>query len=490
MSLWLGLSPMLLALGGAIVAMVFDGAGKRSLAVAGGSMFLFAAAVVSAWLGFNADLALLDGVAIAVGKGYSMVSAAVYLVAAITLIGGSTYLAEARFGGQVAALTSLLAAASSLLASSLDLLLVIIALETIAILSYALVSVSRSRRGDEAAMKYFIQGAVATGFALYAFSILFALYGGSTYLPQIAGAAGEMAGSAALLAMVLLVGMYAYKLSAFPLHSWAPDAYETAPASVTAFMGTAPKLAVLASLMLVFPLMGFSAEGFSTAGYFVLALLAVASILFGNLTGLKQTSFTRMLAYSGIAQMGYALVGASAMFAAAGNRTAFSVLIMGIAYAVAAAGAFMGAHAVSAALPAWDGSVAGLAGIGRKRPLLAAAMTVMMLSLTGIPLFAGFWGKFLAFADAVVTGNIWLAVIGMLGSVISFGYYGNVIRSMYLEEPAALPELSVGADTLAEGTPDTVAESATIVLALLVIGIGILPLFAGFDALVPLFRML
>lgn len=490
MSLWLGLSPMLLALAGAIAAMAFDGAGKRSAAVTFGSMFLFSAAVVSGWLGFNADLALLDGVAVAVGKGYSMVSMVVYLIAAITLLGGSTYLAEVPFGGQVAALTSLLAAASALLASSLDLLLVIIALETIAILSYALVSVSRSRRGDEAAMKYFIQGAVATGFALYAFSILFALYGGSAFLPEIAGTAGELAGPAALLAMVLLMGMYAYKLGAFPFHSWAPDAYETAVPSVTAFMGTAPKLAVLTSLMLVFPLLGFSAQGFSTAGYFVLALLAVASILFGNLTGLKQTSFTRMLAYSGIAQMGYALVGASAMFAASGARNAFAVIVAGIAYSIGAAGAFMGAQAVRAALPAWDGSVAGLAGIGRKRPLLAAAMAVMMLSLTGIPLFAGFWGKFLAFADAIVTGNTWLAVIGMLGSVISFGYYGNVIRAMYLEEPAALPEFSVGADKLAEGTPDTVAESATIVLALLVIVIGILPLFAGFDALIPLFRTL
>ncbi|MCE5191676.1 MAG: NADH-quinone oxidoreductase subunit N [Actinomycetia bacterium] len=477
MSLWLSLSPILLASAGAILGLAFDAFDRRGLAIGVVSAGLLAAGVVSGWLAIVYSPTLINVTNMAVGRGYSAISAVVFLIAAITLVGGSKVLADASTGGQVAVLTALLAAASSLMASTLDLLIVIIALEAIAMISYALVSARRQRRSDEAAMKYFIQGAVATGFALYALSIIFGLFSGSVFLPEIAKSLTG-AGRPALVAMALLMGMYAFKLSAFPFHSWAPDAYETATPSVTAFMGTAPKLAILASLMLVFPMIGFSAEEFATSGFFLFALLATASIVFGNFTGLKQTSFTRMLAYSGIAQVGYALVGAAAAFLLP-QRTGFAVLVAGLAYAVAAAGAFMGAQAVRSAMPTWDGTVAGLAGVGRKRPALSAALTVMMLSLTGIPLTAGFWGKFLAFGDAATAGHAWLAAVGLLGSVVSFGYYGGVIRSMYLEEPSVVETDSAPAGA----TPDMKAEWATIVLAVCVLAIGVLPFFYGLSFL-------
>ena len=483
MSIFTALLPMIVALGGAVLTLAADGFGKRSAAVALAVAGLLGAGAVAASMAVGSGVTEVPGLPLAVGAGYSAVSAFVYLLAAVVLVGGSKVLGDRSNGGEIAALTVLLALASSVMVAARDLLIVTVALETIAIVSYALVSVARTRRADEAAMKYFVQGAVATGFLLYAVSLIFGLYGGDLSLSGMMTALAEGPARPALIALALLLMTYAFKLSAFPFHSWAPDAYETAIPSVTAFMGTAPKLAVLGSLMTVLPLIGFSDGSFATTGFFLVALLAVASIVFGNFTGLKQARFTRMLAYSGIAQVGYALVGAAAVFLLpVADRSAYGVLAAGGAYALAAAGAFMGAQAMHATVPGWDGSIAGVAGLGRRRPMLGAALVVLMLSLTGIPLTAGFWGKFLVFSDAVAAGHAWLAVVGMIGSVVSFGYYGNVMRVMYLDEPARLPAVSVGAEKSA-GAADPMAEFAVAALALLVLALGVLPFLLGFDFL-------
>jgi NADH:ubiquinone oxidoreductase subunit 2 (subunit N) len=214
---------------------------------------------------------------------------------------------------------------------------------------------------------------------------------------------------------------------------------------------------------------------------------------------LRQTSLRRMLGYSGIAQAGYALVGVVA------QGGTFPVFVFGVGYALAASGAFLAAEAAGEGR-AWDGSIGRLAGLGRRRPLLAASLAVCLLSLTGIPLTFGFWGKFLVFGSAVsVQGGayLWLAVLGVIGSVVSFGYYGGVVRAVFLDEPEGEPspgeqavvetepaeELgvlvprSVGA--LAAEDPSVPAESgraaAGVVafIALLVLAGGVLPLFLG-----------
>ncbi len=489
MSTWTALLPIALAFVGSVLALAADAVGQRRAAVSVSAIVLFGAAVAAGWIAVNQDITTLSEIPLAVGRGYSAITAVVFFVAAIALVGAYRSLEDVPSGGQVAALVALLAVSSAVMATALDLLLIIIALEGIAMTSYALVSVTRDRRADEAAMKYFVQGAVATGFALYALSLIFGLFGGNLGLADIASGVST-GGRPALLAMALLIATYAFKLSAFPFHSWAPDAYETTRPSVAAFMATAPKLAILGSLMLVLPLVGFSAEQFGPSGFFLLAVLAVASVVFGNFAGLKQSSFTRMLAYSGIAQVGYALVGAAAMFLMPlGERGAYSVIAAGTAYALAAAGAFMAAQAVRSAIPSWDGSISGLSGLGRARPVLAAALAVMLLSLTGIPLTAGFWGKFLVFSDAVAAGHAWLAVVGMIGSVVSFGYYGNVMRAMYLDEPVKLPAVSVGAEK-STGTADQVAEFAVVVLAVIVLALGTLPFLLGFDFLGGVFAVL
>jgi NADH-quinone oxidoreductase subunit N len=255
----------------------------------------------------------------------------------------------------------------------------------------------------------------------------------------LAASTGEVSGPtpATLLAWSLLLCVMAFKAGAFPFHSWAPDAYETAERPAAALLASVPKVAVMVAAVYLF------VPGMATATPFpsplptgVFALLAAGSIVFGNFAALRQTSFTRMLAYSGIAQVGYAFIGIAAGFGP-------SVLVFMLVYGVAAAGAFLCAEAVGDSQPDWDGSIAGLAGLSRRRPGIAAALAVLMLSLTGIPLFAGFIGKLALFATAAGPWT-WLVLIGVLGSVVSFGYYGSVLRAVYLLDGGE-PEKSDGA---------------------------------------------
>ena len=478
MSPWLALAPTWVALAGVVLALTHDAFGRSRAALAVGAVSLAAAAALAGWLAVTSEPIRVFG-ALAAGRGFSGVAAIVYALGALSLVAGMRGLSESGGGGQVSALTVLCAAAAALLPASVDLLVTIIALEAVALTGYALVSSARGRRSDEAAMKYFIQGAVATGLTVYALSVLYGLYGGHLFLPDLGAALAETGGRPALTAMALLLAAFAFKLGAFPFHSWAPDAYETASPSVAAFLATGPKVGALGAALLVFPSFVFGDAAFTPSALALFSALAVASIVFGNLTGLKQTSYARMLAYSGIAQVGYALVGFAALHGMAPEnpRAATAVLVFAMAYGIAAAGAFLAAQAVRAAMPAWDGTIAGLAGLGAARPVLAASLAVCLLSLTGIPLTAGFWGKFLVFGDVVASQHAWLAVVGVLGSVVSFGYYGGTIRAVYLEDKPALLPVAVGAARAEAGQPDRLAEAVVVLIALVVLAIGIVPLF-------------
>jgi NADH-quinone oxidoreductase subunit N len=226
----------------------------------------------------------------------------------------------------------------------------------------------------------------------------------------------------------------------------------------------------------------------------LVGVLAAASIVFGNLGALRQSSFRRMLGYSGIAQVGYALVALTGP-----AHTTAALPVFAATYALGAGGAFLIAEAAGEG-SVWDGSIAQLAGLGRRRPALAAALTVCLLSLTGIPLTAGFVGKFLAFGAAVAGGYVWLAVLGVIGSVVSFGYYGSVLRAVYLDDIAETPEAASAAvqaqgDELDGGVGELLPRSVgakaagevpqegpawpAVVLALCVVAAGVAPLFSG-----------
>lgn len=447
----------------AVVALAGDAFGRATTAVRASAALLGAAAVACSWISVAgpgaAGLPLL---------GRPGVAAVVFGLAAVVVLalpeGG-------RGAAQRAGLLALAATAAALLAGTDDLVMVLIAAETLAACGYALVASAGGARSDEAAMKYFVQGAVAAAFFVLAIAVMVGPTGLTAYGP-LREAVAALSGPAAI-GMALMLGVVSFKLSAFPFHAWAPDAYETAPPEAAAFLASAPKLAVAAAAVVMFRQGPFA---HMPSAAWAMSALAVASVVYGNLAGLRQVSYTRMLGYSGIAHAGYLLVALSLDV-----RFVWPVALMGAAYAMASAGAFLAAAAVRLLRPGWDGTIAGLRGLGRERPVFAAAVTVCMLSLTGIPLTAGFWGKLLPFVRAVAEGRAGLVTVAVIGSVVSFGYYGRVIRAIYLEEAVA------GAEGTGEAAGSAVTRAAVLALAAAVVALGIAPLFTGVEALVAFF---
>lgn len=311
---------------------------------------------------------------------------------------------------------------SSILAAATSLIVIFLAIELAIIPTFPLVAFRvEERRSFEAALKYFLMSVFASAVLLFGMSLIFGSVGSVTVpFPDVAQTSPLLYAGIGLL----LVG-FGFKLAAFPFHFWLPDAFEVSHAEVAAFLAVGPKLAAVVALVRILEgLMGAS-EAWTTA----LAVVALLTMLWGNLVAFRQRGLKRMLAYSAIAQGGYALVGV----AAGTSQGMEGAVLYFAAYGTAAVGAFL--------IIAWraregdDDALVGFAGWGRRRPALAAALTVFLISLIGIPLFAGFWGKYSVFLGAVEGGIVWLAVAGALNSALSFGYYGNVIRLMYMEDP-------------------------------------------------------
>jgi NADH-quinone oxidoreductase subunit N len=340
------------------------------------------------------------------------------------------------------------------LVSSLELVSMFVALEIMSVALYGLAGIDRARRdSQEAALKYFITGSFASAFFLYGVALVYGVTG-STSIERVTRALGVMGPQALPLAVLgtamLLVG-FGFKIASVPFHMWTPDVYEGAPTTVTAFMSAGVKAAAFGALLRV-----FDGGLTSLASHWqpLVAALAIVTMLLGNLAALAQTSLKRLLAYSSIAHAGYLMTALVARPALASEAILF--------YLVAYAAVNLGAFGVIAAL-ARDGrepsTVADLAGLAERRPALAAALTVFLVSLTGIPVTAGFVGKFNLFAAAISAGKIGivLAIVGMLTSVVSAYYYLRVVVAMYMEPPlgednfAAVPAAAVLALVLSAG---------------------------------------
>jgi NADH-quinone oxidoreductase subunit N len=284
---------------------------------------------------------------------------------------------------------------------------------------------------QEAALKYFVTGAFASAFFLYGVALLYGV-SGSTSIDRVALALAALPADEAPLALLgaglLLVG-FAFKVASVPFHMWAPDVYEGAPTTATAFMSAGVKAAAFGSLLRVF---GSGLPALAPQWQPLVAVLAIVTMVVGNLAALAQTSLKRMLAYSSVAHAGYLLAAMVAVPSLAGEAMLF--------YLAAYAAVNLGAFGAIAAL-ARDGRepVTGrdLAGLSERRPALAAALTVFLVSLTGIPVTAGFVGKFYLFAAAVAAGWWVLALVGVVMSVVSAYYYLRVVVAMYMSEPAA-----------------------------------------------------
>jgi NADH-quinone oxidoreductase subunit N len=346
----------------------------------------------------------------------------------LTVFVSSTYIKRELKGiGEFYVLIFISTFGMMVMASSADLITIFLGLEVMSIPLYALAGIDRSRpRSREASMKYFLMGAFATGFLLYGIALLFGAYG-TTNLGEIArrlnfGANYTQVLSSAGLAFIL-IGL-GFKAAVAPFHTWVPDVYEGSIAPVTAFMSAGPKAAAFAALFRIFALFApVISDKFTT----VLWVLAVLTMTWGNILALSQKNIKRMLAYSSIAHAGYVMIALTV-----GGETGLSA---GVFYLLAYTVMNIGAFAVIV-LFAGNGekleNVKDYAGFGLKYPFAGVAMSIFMLSLAGIPATAGFMGKYRIFMAAVNSGYIWLAVIGVMNSLISVWYYLGVIVTMYM----------------------------------------------------------
>jgi len=381
------------------------------------------------------------------------------LVAAVLLILISPTDLERRGvdGGEYYGLVMLCTASMMLLVASNDFVMVFVNLEILSLALYVLTGITRRNpRSNEAAVKYLVNGAFATGFLLFGMTLLYGATG-TLSLPALGLAmSGGMESPLILPGVGLLLVGLAFKVGAAPFHMWVPDVYEGAPTSMTAFMSVAVKAAGFGVLIRIL-LVCLAARPELWSGLFW--YMAVATMVIGNFLALRQDSVKRMLAYSSIAHTGYAMVGLAALQSTDGTFSvdgASAVVFYLLLYTVMTFGAFTFLIYIGREVPhpdrdrpEWqDGEhIDDLAGLGKRRPWAAVAMTILMVSLAGIPPTAGFFGKFFVFSVAVSQGHWVLAIIGVLASLVSIYYYLRPVVAMFFQPSIYeddVPESSVG----------------------------------------------
>lgn len=328
------------------------------------------------------------------------------------------------------------------MAGSTNLLMMYLSLELVSISSYILSGFTKENtRADEASLKYVIYGAFSSGLMLYGISILYGLTGETNiYAFNQALAVGGAPKITILIAVILMLVGLGYKISAVPFHFWTPDVYEGAPITVTAFLSVTSKAAGFAMLIRFFRIafVDVSAQpivagmwaifkGFNWTD--IIAVLSVLTMTVGNLVAIWQSNMKRLLAYLSIAQAGYILMG----FVTLSDQGISAMLMYFVAYLLMNLGAFY--VVILVANKFHTENIDDYNGLGYRSPYAAFALTVFLFSLTGIPPTFGFIGKFYLFSSLVSAHYIWLAIVGVINSVISLYYYARVIRNMYLVQP-------------------------------------------------------
>ena len=312
-----------------------------------------------------------------------------------------------------------------LMSSAVELVLIFVALEISSISTYILAGFRRRiATSAESSMKYFLLGSFATAFFLYGIALMYGATGSTNVMTIAAALRAGQSSPLVFAAIALMFVGIGFKLAAAPFHVWTPDVYEGAPAPVVALLSTAPKAAAFAVLLRVF----FAA---AAPGWFWLVWVsAVLSMFLGNIGALMQTNVKRMLAYSSIAHAGYVLVA----FAAAHQDGITAVIFYAASYAIMNAGAFI---VVSHVASAGERAVTldDYAGLGRRAPVLAATLTIFLLSLIGIPITGGFFAKFYVFKAALEANLVGLTILGVINSAIAAYYYLRLIVVMYMREP-------------------------------------------------------
>ncbi|MDA8234082.1 MAG: NADH-quinone oxidoreductase subunit N [Clostridia bacterium] len=329
------------------------------------------------------------------------------------------------------------------IASAGDLITMFVGIELMTISFYCLVGLKkRDSKVAEAGIKYLLLGGVSSAVILYGLTLVYGTTG-TTVITEIANrvAQGSLA-PALLLGIIFLIAGFGFKISLVPFHMWSPDVYEGAPTPVTSFLATGSKAAAFVAFIRIF------LDGMPSLQDNWLALfigLAMLSIIIGNLVAIPQTNLKRMLAFSGVAQAGYLMTGMVAGNAAGVAGIGFYLFI----YAVGTVGAFAVATAFYNATGTDD--IKDMSGLAQRNPLMAASLLVAMLSMAGIPPLAGFAGKLFLFAAVVEKGYLWVALVGLVMSMMSVYYYLNVAKAMYMNDPV-------------DDTPITLSGSMKLVL--------------------------
>jgi NADH-quinone oxidoreductase subunit N len=389
--------------------------------------------------------------------------ALVIVVGILTILPSYRFLARQEAEtGEFHALLLFSIVGQSLMAAANDLIIIFIGLEISSIASYILAGYLRDdKRANEAAIKYFLLGSFATAFFLYGVAVIY----GTTQTINLSGVRTALSGPDApdslfvgLAAALMFVGL-AFKVSASPFQIWAPDVYQGAPTPVTAFLSAGPKAAAFAVFLRIF-MTAFEPIG---RGWEPLVWLsALLSMTIGNFSAIRQSNIKRMLAYSSIAHAGYVLV---ALTARSEIGTAAAMFYLA-AYAFMNVGAFAAVSHLSGRGERFQ-NIDDFAGLGQKQPLTAAMLTIFLLSLIGVPLTGGFFGKFYIFRAALESRLVWLTVLGLLNSAVAAYYYLRILVMMYMHEPS---EATTKVEPLSTGL-----RLALILPALATLALGIFP---------------
>lgn len=435
------LAPELLVMGGGLLVLLADlyfWRDKNWQLATLSSVMLIAAGVLTLWLsGQNgttaANMLIVDPLALFF-KGVILISALLVVLLSVNYVDQLQTVSL----GEYYALILWATAGAMYMAATADLVMIYIALELTSLASYVIAGYRKhDPKSNESILKYFLLGLLASAMMLYGFSFVYG-FTGFTQLASISGALVKGPAVASSVNLAVMAGVifalaaFCFKVASVPFHQWVPDVYEGAPTPITAFLSVVPKAAAFAALTRIL-FIGFPA--FVHQWRLLFIILSIVSMFLGNLTALSQTNIKRMLGYSSIAHAGYIIMG----FAIASTQAISGILIYVAVYIFMNIGAF----AVVAALSHTENSdnIEDYNGLSKRSPFLALSMAIFMIALAGLPPTAGLWGKVYIFLAAVNKGLWWLALIGLVNTVISLYYYVNVIRHMYIMDAPTIEEI-------------------------------------------------
>ena len=426
------LPELILSIGGTILMMVAAFTGRRGSALVNWLAIILLIGATIALIGAPSHAGpIFDGL-LAADLFASFGKVIIFIASAIAIVAAHGWFERGtEHSSEYAVLIVFAAVGMGVMVSATSLVSLYVGLELQSLASYVLASYRRTdERSAEAGLKYFVVGALASGILLYGISLLYG-FTGTTGFTGVAAAFARGAPTLGLLfGLVFVLAGLAFKASVVPFHMWTPDVYEGAPTPVTAFFASAPKVAaVLLATRVCLEALGPATDAWRQ----IVIFAALASIFLGAVAAFGQTNIKRLLAYSSINNVGFALIG----LAAAGPRGASSVLFYMAVYIVMTLGAFLCVLWMRDEEGRPVESIVSLSGLAQTRPGFAAAFAIFMFSLAGIPPLFGFWPKLMVFRAAVASGYVALAVAGILGTVVGAYYYLKIIKVMYMDEPAA-----------------------------------------------------